>query len=174
MRAAQQEQETDTGATNEMPSLDLLQVCSITKHTHQHAVHLHNKQSVLTRCCGYGCNTFLFRCLQDKQGNTALHLAASFRQNGVVKLLLSQPSHAAASTHKQALALSANRAGMLPIHAAAISGCSTCCSMCYLAASNTAGDNVLTAKDKKGLTAADMATKHGHQASWRNIYWEMA
>lgn len=98
-------------------------------------------------------------CLQDKQGNTALHLAASFRQSSMVDLLLSQPS--ASSSHKHALATSANRAGLLPIHAAAVAGCSTCCSLCYRAVGTSS--DMLAVKDKKGMTAADWARKHGHQ-----------
>ena len=102
-------------------------------------------------------------CLQDKQGNTALHLAASSRQSSMVNLLLSHPSASANPLHRRALATSANRAGLLPIHASAIAGCSTCCSLCYGAVDRT-GD-MLAVKDKKGLTAADWARKHGHKVS---------
>lgn len=79
----------------------------------------------------------------------------------MVDLLLSQPS--ASSSHKRALATSANRAGLLPIHAAAVAGCSTCCSLCYRAVSKSS--DILAVKDKKGLTAGDWARKHGHQVS---------
>lgn len=102
-------------------------------------------------------------CLQDKQGNTALHLAASFRQSSIVDLLLSQPS--ASSSHKRALATSANKAGLLPIHAAAVAGCSTCCSLCCRAVGKSS--DMLAVKDKKGLTAGDWARKHGHQVGAR-------
>ncbi|KAL3144011.1 hypothetical protein ABBQ32_003818 [Trebouxia sp. C0010 RCD-2024] len=102
--------------------------------------------------------------LQDKQGNTALHLAASCRQRSMVDLLLSYPSDPALPSHEHALATSANRAGLLPIHAAAIAGCSACCSLCYSAASGSGGEDILAVKDKKGLTAAEWAHKHGHQA----------
>lgn len=102
-------------------------------------------------------------CLQDKQGNTALHLAASFRQSSTVDLLLSHPSASANPSHRHALATSANRAGLLPIHAAAIAGCSTCCLLCY-GAVGSSGD-MLAVKDKKGLQAVDWARKHGHQVS---------
>lgn len=69
----------------------------------------------------------------------------------------------ASPSHKQALATSANRAGLLPIHAAAVAGCSTCCSLCYRAVGSSS--DMLAAKDKKGLTAADWARKHGHWVS---------
>lgn len=104
-------------------------------------------------------------CLQDKQGNIPLHLAASFRQSSIANLLLSQPSAATAAPHNHAMLMSANKAGMLPIHAAAIAGCSACCSMCYTAAGRSSAGDMLAAKDKRGLTAAHWATKHGHQAS---------
>ena len=102
-------------------------------------------------------------CLQDKQGNTALHLAASFRQSSMVDLLLSHPSASANPSHRHALATCANRAGLLPIHAAAIAGCSTCCSLCYGAVGRS--NDMLAVKDKKGLKAGDWARKHGHQVS---------
>lgn len=84
----------------------------------------------------------------------------------MVDLLLSHPSDQAPSPlHKRALATSANRAGLLPIHAGAVAGCSTCCLVLYRAFSGVSGEDMLAVKDKKGLTAADWARKHGHLAS---------
>ncbi len=111
--------------------------------------------------------------LQDKQGNTPLHVAASHRQTAVLKLLL-QSSAAGSSEDAQssraALTMTANRAGLLPIHAAAIASCLDCCSLCYTAASEGAQDDMLAVKDKKGLTAAAWALKQGNKVNTDTIF----
>lgn len=104
--------------------------------------------------------------LQDKQGNTPLHLAAFHRQAGIIDLLLSDPTaQSPAESQKQglALAMTANRAGILPIHAAAIAGCLTCCLKLYMAASASPDEDMLLLKDKRGLTAAAYAVQQGNE-----------
>ena len=59
--------------------------------------------------------------------------------------------------------MTANRAGILPIHAAAIAGCLTCCSMLYMAASASPKEDMLLLKDKRGLTAAAYAVQQGNE-----------
>ncbi len=107
--------------------------------------------------------------LQDKQGNTPLHLAAFHRQAGIIELLLSDStaeSPAESQKHGLALAMTANRAGILPIHAAAIAGCLTCCSMLYMAASASPDEDMLLLKDKRGLTAAAYALQQGNEVGY--------
>lgn len=73
-----------------------------------------------------------------------------------------------AESEKQglALAMTANRAGILPIHAAAIAGCLTCCSMLYMAASASPEEGMLLLKDKRGLTAAAYAVQQGNEVGY--------
>ncbi len=98
-----------------------------------------------------------------------MHLAAFHRQAGTIELLLSDPTaESPAESQEQglALAMTANRAGILPIHAAAIAGCLTCCSMLYVAASTSPVEDMLLLKDKKGLTAADYAVQQGNEVGY--------
>ena len=70
--------------------------------------------------------------------------------------------------------MTANRAGMLPIHAAAVAGCLTCCSMCCMAATGRPYDDMLAIKDKRGLTAAAWALKQGNKVSTLSRFTLMA
>lgn len=62
--------------------------------------------------------------------------------------------------------MTANRAGILPIHAAAIAGCLICCSKLYMAASASPDEDMLLLKDKRGLTAAAYAVQQGNEVGY--------
>ena len=92
-------------------------------------------------------------CLQDKQGNTALHLAAKGAHCKALVALLQRGS----SEQRAAVVLGANRAGQLPMHIAALRGCGECCRM--LAAAAPAA---LQSRDKRGTTPSQAAQMRGH------------
>lgn len=118
---------------------------------------------------------------QDKQGNTALHLAARYRQPAAAVALLQAAAAAAAvdaspspagtegdsaatgpspaQGSPAALAKVRNKAGQTALHCAALGGCAACA-----AAVREAAPGLVTARDKQGLTAADLAAKRGHAA----------
>jgi acetoin utilization deacetylase AcuC-like enzyme/ankyrin repeat protein len=90
---------------------------------------------------------------QDKQGNTALHLAARNRHAAMVQLLLSQSEGASpASCIKQR-----NKSGLNVLHLAALGGDVETIKLIvniYPAAA--------VATTRQGLTAAELAAKRGH------------
>ena len=105
-------------------------------------------------------------CLQDKQGNTALHLAVLGRHRLIAAALLSSSDPQKEAEEATALSLIANRAGMLALHAAAVGGCSACIRTCTNVVSPVPGAQTLEeAKDKRGLTAMDWARKLDNQVS---------
>ena len=91
--------------------------------------------------------------LQDKQGNTALHLAAKGAHCKALAALL----HRGTPEQRAAVVLGANRAGQLPLHMAALRGCGDCCRV--LAAAAPAA---LQSRDKRGATPAQAAHMRGH------------
>ena len=92
-------------------------------------------------------------CLQDKQGNTALHLAAKGAHCRALAALLQRGT----PEQRAAVVLGANRAGQLPLHLAALRGCGECCRV--LAAAAPAA---LQSRDKRGATPAQAAQMRGH------------
>ena len=94
--------------------------------------------------------------MQDKQGNTALHLAAKGGHAGVVRLLLTQGSPW--SVDAQTLAVIKNKAGQVALHCAALSGCQQC-----IAALQTAAPTTASALDKHGRTPVQLAVKRNFQ-----------
>ncbi len=93
---------------------------------------------------------------QDKQGNTALHLAARNRHAAMVQLLLCQaegPSSASAIKQR-------NKSGLNVLHLAALGGEGECIKL-LLAAYPAAA----VATTRQGRTAAELAAKRGHVAA---------
>lgn len=89
---------------------------------------------------------------QDKQGNTALHLAARYCHGAVLKLLLEAASPSVATAVKQR-----NKAGLNVAHMAAVGGDPDCV-RAVLAACPAAA----VSTTRQGLTAAEVAAKRGH------------
>ena len=95
-------------------------------------------------------NPTLVALPQDKQGNTALHLAARAGHAAAVDGLLAGPGGGAA-------ALCRNRAGQLPLHAAAGGG-----SWVAAIALARAVPAAAAQADRRGFTPAQWAIKRGH------------
>ena len=95
-----------------------------------------------------------FCCAQDKQGNTALHLAARAGHAALVQALL-QPG-ASWSAPAAALAGARNKLGQVPLHCAALAGCQQ-----STQALQNANPAAVGASDKRGRTPAELATKRG-------------
>lgn len=91
---------------------------------------------------------------QDKQGNTAVHLAARYRHVGVLKLLLAQPEISIAPSNA---VKHRNKAGLNVAHMAVLGGDVECVKV-VLSACRAAAD----VPTRQGLTAADLAVKRGH------------
>ena len=90
---------------------------------------------------------------QDRQGNTALHLAARYGQPEMVKLILAQeqgPSPVAAIKHR-------NKGGYNVLHMAAVGGDVAC-----ITAIMEASPNAVNITTRQGYTPALLATKRGH------------
>ena len=91
---------------------------------------------------------------QDKQGNTALHLAARYCHPAMVNLLLHLPHGPPPPTAiKQR-----NKSGMNVVHMAALGGCLSCIQ--YVVAASP--PSVAVAPTRQGLTPAALAAKRGH------------
>ena len=88
--------------------------------------------------------------VQDKQGNTALHLGARSRCPELLSVLLQGEGSAAAHLK--------NNDGQLPLHLASKSG-----SVEAVKALLQAQPSTVTAKDLRGFTAQEWAAKRGHQ-----------
>lgn len=107
-----------------------------------------------------------FRRLQDKQGNTALHVAVLGQHSLIAAALLSSSDPQKEAEEAASLSFIANRAGMLALHAAAVGGCSACIRTCINVVSPAPGAQTLErAKDKRGLTPLDWARKLDKQVS---------
>lgn len=87
---------------------------------------------------------------QDKQGNTALHLAARCRNRELLSVLLQGGGSAAAHVK--------NHEGQLPLHVAAKAGDADAVKALVQAEPST-----LSIKDLRGFTAQEWAAKRGHQ-----------
>lgn len=90
--------------------------------------------------------------VQDKQGNTALHLAARTNSHATVSLLLQDGGAAAAHVK--------NNEGQVPLHLATKAN-----SWQVAAALLKADFSTSTIEDLRGLTAQQWAAKRGHQVS---------
>ena len=89
--------------------------------------------------------------MQDKQGNTALHLAAKAGHANMVRvLLLSDVVQPGALTGK-------NKQGQVPLHCAALSGCQQTMDLLL-----QNGSSAASAVDKRGRTPAELAVRRGH------------
>ncbi|GAB4814038.1 hypothetical protein N2152v2_001084 [Parachlorella kessleri] len=116
--------------------------------------------------------------MQDKQGNTALHLAARHRQPDAVEALC-HATTASAFSEGAAIAAGAtnggdagnvnslkalmkvrNKAGQTALHAAALAGCSASAAALLV----RAAPGYASGKDKQGMTPAQMAARRGHAA----------
>jgi ankyrin repeat protein len=87
---------------------------------------------------------------QDKQGNTALHLAARTHNVSTVSMLLQDGGAAAAHVK--------NTEGQLPLHVASKTN-----AWRVVAALLEADPSTATATDLRGLTAQQWAAKRGHE-----------
>lgn len=96
---------------------------------------------------------------QDKTGNTALHLAARYRQPSVVELLLREVEDGDVVSALQAK----NKAGQTVLHAAAIGGCLACV-RAVLAACGGSSEQLCSIGDKRGLTPQQHAARRGFTA----------
>ena len=103
----------------------------------------------------------------DKQGYTALHLAARAGASGAVACLLAAAKKEKEGVEKAAAA--ANRAGQAPLHAAAAAGSGSCCAL--LVAARPA---VLQEKCKRGWLPAEWASRRGHEALSKALSLEAA
>lgn len=90
--------------------------------------------------------------MQDKQGDTALHVAARFDQGPAAQALLDMPSAAEACKLR-------NKSGWLPIHLAAFHGSSAVAKLLL-----AFDQGLATAKDRKGDSPAVLARRRGHAA----------
>jgi len=94
----------------------------------------------------------------DKQGNTALTLAARAGASGAVACLLAAAKKQGEGGVGKAAA-AANRAGQAPLHAAAAAGSGSCCALLV-----AAGAGVLKESCKRGWSPAEWASRRGHEA----------
>ena len=93
--------------------------------------------------------------MQDKQGNTALHLAARAGHSVMVRLLLTLGQ--AWSASPVALTAARNKLGQVPLHCAALAGCQQ-----STQALQDAGPGAVNATDKRGRSPAELATRRGY------------
>jgi Histone deacetylase domain/Ankyrin repeats (3 copies) len=97
---------------------------------------------------------------QDKQGNTAVHLAARHRHPQCLALLLEHCD--------SKVALAKNKVGQLPIHLAALSGCWSSFELLHHAAPAS-----LSVCDRRGITPGGWAEKRGHKVAaspWCSVF----
>ena len=96
---------------------------------------------------------------QDKQGNLPLHLAARYCQADMVALLLAEAGRGGEGGGAAAAraAKAKNKAGLNPLHLAALGGCAA-----SAAALQAVAPSAAAATTKQGLTAAAVAAKRGH------------
>ena len=105
----------------------------------------------------------------DKQGNTALTLAARAGASGAVACLLAAAKRRGGGEGVAKVASAANRAGQAPLHAAAAAGSGACCALLV-----TAGPALLRENCKRGWSPAEWASRRGHEALSKALGLEAA
>jgi acetoin utilization deacetylase AcuC-like enzyme/ankyrin repeat protein len=100
----------------------------------------------------------------DKQGNTALALAARAGASRAVACLLAAAKKSGEQGAAGKAAAAANRAGLAPLHAAAAAGSGACCALLC-----AAGPAVLEERCRRGWIPAEWARRRGHEALSRAL-----